>query len=122
MFRLIEVNEAADEKIQPSIIIVIKPDSTGGPSGSRYSSLVGNIRKCAIPIVSIQDTAAILGYIKIGETVSVVIADGDAHSVAAAENTRLFCNVGKRAIAIVAIQGVAKGAGGCEEVARSAVD
>jgi hypothetical protein len=47
--------------------------------------------------------------VEIGEAVGVVVADSDAHAVAAAGDAGFFGDVGERAVAIVAVERVAKG-------------
>src|SRR5580704_8507938 len=71
----IEVHEAADKQIQPSVIVVIEPDSARRPSRSGDPSLLGNVCKRAIAVVVIQNAPAILRHIEIGEAISVVIAN-----------------------------------------------
>ena len=58
IFRLAEIHEAADEEIEASIVIVIKPDGAGGPAGGRDAGFGGDVGKRAVAIVVIEDAAA----------------------------------------------------------------
>src|SRR5580658_9467136 len=65
---------------------------------------VGHVRESSSPAVLEKPILAHAGDQNIGETVVVVVAHGDAHSVHLYIQASLVGYVGKRAIAIVAIE------------------
>ena len=60
VLQLAEIDEPADEKIQASVVVVIKPHHAGGPTGSGDTCLFGDICEGTVPIVAIQNAAAVL--------------------------------------------------------------
>src|SRR5438445_10345232 len=108
VFGFVEVDEAAYKKVESAVVIVVKPDGAGSPARGCDPLLLDHIRKCPVAVVSIENTAAILRYVEVGEAVSVVIADCHTHPVAASRDPRLFGDVRERAIAIVVIESIAK--------------
>src|SRR5215475_12318993 len=106
--RLREFHKLANEQVQPSIIVVVEPDGAGRPSRRRHAGLFRDVGKCAITIVVIQNAAAVLSDVDVGETVAVVVADGNTLSVAAGDDTGFLRNIGESAVAIVLIEGVAQ--------------
>src|SRR6185437_12978269 len=112
VLRFAEIHEAADEKIELSVVVVIEPYRAGGPAWRCDASFVRYIREGAVAIVVIQNAAAILRHVKIGETIGVVVSNSDSHSVAAAGNTGFVGDVGECAVAIVVIECVPKRLGG----------
>src|SRR5215472_8596973 len=121
MLQLAEIDEAANEEIETPIIVIIKPHGAGGPAGSCNASFFSDIRECAVTVVVIEDAAAVLSHIEIGETVPVIIADGCPHAIAAAHDAGLFGNICKRTVAIVVVKGVAQRPGGRPEIARTTI-
>ncbi len=117
-----ELHKLADEQVQPAIVVVIEPDGAGGPSWRGYAGFLGHIGKSAVAIVVVQDAFAVLRDVQVGEAVAIVVADCHALAVPAGCHSRLLGHVGERAIAIIAIERVAQGRIGIEEIALSAVD
>ena len=122
IFLLREIHEPADEQIEPTIIVVIEPDCTGTPAGGAHTRLLGDVRKRAIAVVVIQDAAAILGYIKIGEAVPVIITNGDSHAVTSAAHAGLFGDLREGSVAIIVIEGIPKRRIWREEITTAAID
>jgi hypothetical protein len=60
-----------------------------------------------VAVVVIQNAFSILRDIHVRETVAVVVAYCNALPVSLARNSRLFCDVSKSPVAIIAIQRVA---------------
>ena len=55
-----EIRELADKKIEAAIVVIIEPDSAGGPSRRSYPRLFGDVGERAIAVVVIQNAAAVL--------------------------------------------------------------
>ena len=103
---LLEVHEVADEEIQASVVVVIKPYGAGGPAGSGDAGFRGDVGESAVAVIVIKNAAGILRDVKVGESVAIVISDCDAHAVGVAGHAGFFGDVGKSAVAIVAIERV----------------
>src|SRR6476660_974068 len=73
-----EFHKLPHEEVQPSVIIVIKPDGARRPSWRGHFGLFGHISKRPVAVVVIQNALAVLCDVEIGKPVSVVIADCDA--------------------------------------------
>src|SRR6185369_4040591 len=86
----IEVYEAADEKVEASIVVVVEPYCARRPPGSGNARFFRDVSEGSVPIVVIEDASSVLGYVDIGEAVAIVVADGGAHSVAVSRNARLI--------------------------------
>src|SRR4051812_29914488 len=93
------VYEAAHEKIELPVIVVIEPDGAGRPAGHRQTRFLSDIRKGAVPIISIKNCSSKTGDKEVGKTVIVVIAHRHAHAERATRNAGFLCDVGKRAVA-----------------------
>ncbi len=83
MLGLVEIDEAAYEEVESAVVVVVKPDRAGGPAGGGNAGLCGDVSKCAVAVVVVENAAAVLGHVEVRETVAVVVAHGDAHAVAA---------------------------------------
>src|SRR5260221_6214575 len=118
---LAEIHEAPYEKIKAAVIVVVKPDGTGSPTGSGDSRFFGYVGKRAVAVVVIKDAAAVLRDIKIRKTVAVVVPNRDALAKAARGHTGFFSYVGERAVAIVPIQSVSQRQVRIEKIALAAV-
>src|SRR5260370_39228077 len=101
MLQFGEVDKAAHEQVQPAIIVIVEPDRARSPSRCRDSGLCSHVGKRSIAIVAIQDAAPVLGDVKVGKTISVVVAYRNPHPVTATRDLSLLRDVGKRAIAIL---------------------
>src|SRR5208337_4198759 len=119
MLQFAEIHKVAGEEIEPSVVIV--PDGAGGPTWSGDTCFFGDIRKSSITIIAVEDATAILGEVKIGEAIGVVIADSNAHAIAAAGHAGCQCDVGKSAVAVVAVKRIAQRFGRSPEIARPTV-
>jgi hypothetical protein len=103
---LVEIHELANKKIKATIIVVVEPDGARGPAGSRNAGFFGYIGESAVSVVVIEDVAAILSDIDIGEAVAIVIADSDSLTIASTQYSGLLANVGECSVAVVAIKRV----------------
>ena len=72
-----EFGKLADKKIEAAIVVIVEPDSAGGPSRRSYPRFFGDVGKRAIAIVVIQNAAAVLGDVKVGQAIAIVISRGD---------------------------------------------
>jgi hypothetical protein len=62
---LAEVDEATDEQIEPSIIVVVEPDRARCPAQSGHSCMLGDVGESAIAVVAIENAASILRDVQI---------------------------------------------------------
>src|SRR5262249_16003551 len=122
VLRFVELHETANEEIQLPITVVVEPNRAGRPSRRCEPPFFGYIVERPIAVVVVQDAAAILRDVQIGEAVSVVIPYSGAHAVATPENSSLLRHVSERAVAVVAIKRVAKRRLWIVEIALAAVD
>src|SRR5260221_1923366 len=121
-FGFIEVDETANEQIEFAVIVVVKPDGAGRPTRGGEAGFFGNVGESAVAIVAIENVAAILGNVEIGEAVPVVISDCNTHSVAATRYAPLLRDVAAGVVAIVFVKRVAQRRIWLVEVTFSAVD
>src|SRR6266851_9111676 len=75
---------------------------------SRHTRFVGYLSESAVAIVVVQDVSAILGHVKIGKAVVVVVAPNATETVSCAGNAGCFGNIRKGAVAIVSIERIAR--------------
>lgn len=117
----VEIHEAADEKVEAPVVVVVKPDSAGGPSWRCHTRFVRHVRKSVVAVVVIEDAAPVLRYVEVWEPVAVVIAGSQAHAIATTWRSGFFRYICECAVAIVSVQGISKGWIGIKEVAFAAV-
>src|SRR2546430_16498127 len=102
-----ELGKLADKEVEPAVIVVVKPHRPGAPSGNTDASTLGYISESSVPVVVIKDVSPVLSQVKVGKAVAVVVPHGDAHAVAP-RHTGFLGDVGERAVAIVAIERIAR--------------
>ena len=83
----------------------------------RDAGLVGDIGERTVAVVVVQDIAAVLGDVEIGETVVVVVPPDATEAVACPGNASLIRDISKDAVAVVAIKRVACGDAAVVEIA-----
>ena len=103
-----EFDKAADEKVQPAVIVVIEPHRTGTPARTSHARFRSYIRKGPVTVVVVENAVLILREKQVGESVSVVVSDRHTHAVGIARDACGQGYVGERAIAIVAVKSVAQ--------------
>src|SRR6185436_710563 len=69
--RLFVHHKTRDKEIEFAIIVIIKPNSAGGPAGRRHSGFIGHIGERAIAVIVIKNIPAITGDVKINPTVAI---------------------------------------------------
>ena len=102
--RSIEFRKLADEQVQASVVVVIKPHRAGAPSRRGHPGFRRHIGKSSVAVVVIQNAAIVLRDVQIRVSVPVVIPHRRPHPVTAAAYSRFFGNVCKRAVAIISVQ------------------
>ena len=117
----VKVHETANEQIEPSIVVIVEPDGTGGPTGSRQAGLFGYVRERSISIVVIENAAAVLRDVQIGPAVGIEVSDSDAHAIASGRDASFFRHVCKCPVSIIAVERIAQGRVRGEKVALTAV-
>ena len=99
----IEVDVIGDKQVQFSISIVINERAAGVPafSVSANAGFVGDVGKCAVAVVVVQNIFTEVADEQIVVPIIVVVADADALSPSVMDKSGLRSNVGKSSIAIV---------------------
>ena len=99
-----------DNKIEPSVFVVIEPPGAGGPS-----SFVGNasfrsdVGESSVAIIVIENRAAITGDVQIRVSVVVEVADGNTLTIVTfAAYAGLFRDIGESAVAVVVVKSAAQ--------------
>src|SRR5882757_7460641 len=106
------IDVASDEQIQVPVIVIIKKAGGDGPSARLDFRFGGDIRKCAVAIVVVENVFPEVGHIDIGKTVVVVVTDSHPHSVIAVVHIRepsLLGDIGEAAVLVLAVQTVPVG-------------
>jgi hypothetical protein len=116
-----ELDEAADEEIEPPVVVIVEPHGARRPAGRGDSRLAGHIGECGVAVVAVEDAPAVRRDEEIREAVIVIVADRDAHPERAAADACFLGHVGERAVAVVSVQRVAQRLRRRVEVARAAV-
>jgi len=70
----------------------------------------------------VEDTAAVLRYVKIGKPVVVVVAHRGSHPEASRTDASFFGDIGEGPIAIVSVEAIPQRLFRCVEVALAAID
>jgi hypothetical protein len=117
-----ELDEAADEQIQPAVVVVIEPHGARRPARCGDTGLVRHVGESSVAIVLIQDAAAVRRHEQVRKTVIVVITDGNAHPERAAGDTSRIGHVRECAVAVVPVERIFQRPFRFEEIARTAVD
>src|SRR4029077_3003606 len=73
-------------------------------------------------IVAIEDAFAVLGDVEVGETIAVIVADGDSLPEAACAHAGFLSYISESSVAIVVVERVAEGRSGREEIAGTTID
>ena len=99
------------DQIKPAVFVVVKPSRASGPS-----ALVGdsgfrrNVSESAVPVVVIQNGAAIASHIQIGISIIVEVSDRHALTVVAfAANAGFIGDIGERSVAVIVVERAAQG-------------
>ncbi len=116
-----KVGIAPNVKVEASVAVIVKKSCAcveyRSEVGTGDTCLLRNIRERAIAVVVVENVVAILGYVKIGEAVIVIIAPNATQAVRCARNARLFRDVREGTIAVVVKERVAHGNTALVEVA-----
>ena len=122
VFRLVELDETANDQVETPIVVVVEPDGARAPTRRSHAGFFGHVSECAVTVVVIKDAARILRDVEVWPTISVIITDGNAHSVSIAGNAGACGHVGERAVTVIVIEGIAQRLRRVVEVALAAVD
>src|ERR1700751_4788374 len=104
----VELSKLTDEEIESPIVIVIEPDRARGPAPTRYARFFGDVSKCSIAVVAIENIAPPLRDVNVWKAIVVVVAPSYSPSIAAAGHTSLIGHVGKGSVTVIAIQRIEK--------------
>src|SRR5262249_52753548 len=116
------IDEAADEQVQATVVVVIEPHGARSPARQAQTGFRGHISECAVAVVVIKNATTVGGDEEVGVTVVVVIAHGYAHPEGGpGADAGFLGDIGERAVAIVLVERVTKWFRGLEEIRRAAV-
>ena len=100
---------AGDKQIEAPVVVIIEKAGGDRPAARRHPCLGGDIRKCAVTIIVVENVFPEVGHIDIGIAVVVVVSDGHTHPVIALVYVCQACLLGdirEAAIPILTIQPV----------------
>ena len=106
MFTQAVVDEATNEQVEPSIIVVVEPNCARRPPRGGNTGLGGNIGKGPVAVIVIQQSAAISRDEQVRKAVVVIIANRDTHSESSAWYSSPIRNISKGTVTIVFVQGI----------------
>ena len=101
-----------DKEIEQSIVVVVEPARSDGPhflamgvrsSDAGFGCYVG---EGSVAVVAKELVAGNIGDEDVRIAVVVEVADGDAHAVACASDTRFFSDVGECAVMVIAEEAI----------------
>src|SRR6266516_1349663 len=119
---LVIIDKAGYEQIQFAVVVIVEPDSAGGPSGCGHPGPVGNVGKSAIAVVVIKNIASVTRNVKIDPAIAVIIGGSYAHAESAACHACLVGYFRETAIVIIVVQSVLERGCGGKEILWPAVD
>src|SRR5207244_2218479 len=70
------IDKAADEQVEFAIGVVVEPDGAGSPTGRGKPGLFGDVGKCSVVIIFVENAFAVCGDKEIGPAVVVVVQKG----------------------------------------------
>src|SRR5664280_2360596 len=102
----IKIQVLAYIEIKKAVIIVIQPNCSRAEISffSADTCTFGNVCKCPVPIIFIEYICSIIANIHIGETIVIVIADCNTHTIPWSANTGFLCHVFKSSISAIVIE------------------
>src|SRR5208282_606801 len=117
------VDIVCDHKIEATVVVVIEPGRAGGPpSGIGNSGALSYVGKRAVAIIVVENGTVVSEDEQVRESIVVIVPYRNAHTEQPlSPNARLFSDIGKRAIAIVAVKGAAEGVFGSVKPSRRTV-
>ena len=118
------IDEAADEQIEPAVVVVVEPDGAGRPAG-RFARPAFSVtsRECAVAIVADRECSARRRSRKYRASRRCRNRRPRRPCRTCHPRTpALFGHIGKCSVAIVFVERVANGLRRLEEIARTAVD
>src|SRR5439155_21762407 len=99
----INVEVTGNEKIQPSVAIIIAPGGAGAPALTRYADLLSDVCKRAVAVIVIQPRNSEVANEYIRPAIVIVIADRHAHAPAVVGDAGLISHIFKLPIAEIVI-------------------
>ena len=69
-----EIDEAADEQVEAAVVVVIEPNGADAQPGAATPGFFGDVGEGAVAVIAVEDAAAVLRHVEIGEAVGVVVA------------------------------------------------
>src|SRR5437016_1768638 len=95
-----------DIYVRPAVIVVIKECRAGAVHafGGKEASFLCYVDERAVAVVVIKHVLPVVGHKQVQMAVAVVIAHTDALAPSVMNESSVFCDVSKGAVAIVAIE------------------
>src|SRR5262249_31208531 len=96
----------ANKQIKIAVVIVINPGSAGAPTvaPSTNSGHGGHVMKFAIALIVKEVVAVKAGDENVLKPVVIIVTNGHAHTKKADVQAGVRCNIGKMAVAVIAVQ------------------
>src|SRR5205823_2128817 len=76
----IDIEVTGNEKIQPSVAIIIAPGRAGAPALTRHAGLLSDVRKRAVAVIVIQPRNSEVANEHVGPAIVIIIANRHAHA------------------------------------------
>src|SRR5215470_2766782 len=89
------------KEIEESVMIIVAPGRSGGPSAKGYACLLCDVRKRAVVIVVVEAILTVVRHVNVGPAVVVVVAYCNAKSPPFVCDAGLVRDIGKCAVVIV---------------------
>src|SRR5579884_278897 len=117
------IDIVSDHQIEAPVVVGIKPRRTRSPASRVLDPrLPGHIGERSIAIVAIENRSPVAADEQIGKAVVVIVAHGDSHPEQTfSAHARFRSDVGKRSIAVIAVQRPAQRMRGLIDLRRRAV-
>ena len=77
----VPIEISRDEQVELAIIVVIEESGRCRPAPRAHACFRGDIGEGSIAVVPVEDVAAVIGHVQIGEAIAVVVTGGHSHSV-----------------------------------------
>ena len=118
----VPLDEVAHKQILGSVVIEVEEHGGGVQTLAIEARRSGNIGEGAVTIIPIKNVTTVVSNEQVDPTVAIVICGGDADAEVAAGYAGFDSDIGKSAVAVVAIESVAQRRDGFEKIGRAAID
>src|ERR1039458_10814920 len=88
---------AGNEKVQPSVAVIVAPCRAVGPIAQSHTGLLGHVRETTVMVVVVEPVLAEVSHEDIRPPIVIEVADSDAKAPSGIGNAGLGRSVGKGA-------------------------